>query len=348
MAAELGIPQKSVNPTQHEMILASPGEPVPAEPASASQNYHTNSWSLEAKRAYIGAFVISILKPSRLINKQYLDECAASLAADSQYPSDETLVHVVRSLQITELTSDLFDHGSKEKSCGFNDEQVQVFVNTLSRHLEDSKAALPPSVQSLGQCSSLCDLEGEKLTGGPTIGYVVRQFYIGCAYIHEVGLYGHMQGQHLSFTRVSIIYECFSSASSYLSHVLDFSLETMADWTCLDWRSVNFTVMLSTKCSIILNSNPSWATSDTSRRAALLDKYIDTLCSRLNEFQSLAPTGLYNHKGNHFAKLVSDWKNVKAYHQKWLQGVSLSGEAPTDPEYSHIFTELLKSPGTGY
>ncbi|OAP64207.1 hypothetical protein AYL99_00179 [Fonsecaea erecta] len=318
MAVELGVTQGPANITQHEMILASPGEPVPAEPSSASQNCHTKSWSLDLKRAYIGAFVISILKPSKLINKQYLNECAASLVADPQYPSDETLLHVVRSLQISELTSDLFDHGSKEKLCGFNDEQVQIFVNTLSRQLEESKAALPPSLRSLG--------------------YIVRQFYIGRAYIHEVGLYGNIQGQPLSLTRMSIICECLSSASRYLSHVLDCSLEHMADWTCSDWRSINFIVMLSTKCSIILNSNPSWATSDTSQRAAWLDKCIDTLCSRLNEFQSLAPAGLNYYEGNHFEKLISNWKDVKAYHQRWIRGISLSEAAPTDSEYSDIFS----------
>ena len=86
---------------------------------------------------------------------QYLADCASSLAADPQYPSDPTLIHTVQSLRIAEETTYTFDHGSKEKVGELTDEKIQILVRTLSRETEDWRASLPPGAFGIGMFQPL-------------------------------------------------------------------------------------------------------------------------------------------------------------------------------------------------
>lgn len=146
-------------------------------------------------------------------------------------------------------------------------------------------------------------------------GRLERNYLSVRAHVHEVGLYGLLQGQTASVTRVSIIYECFNSAMRLLSNILDLSLDEMADFTSIDLRSLNFAVMLSTKSSIILDS--AYCSTEASQRAAWLDRCLDTLCLRTKELIRLS--GASQSKDNYYRKLSADWTNVKAYHQSCIQ-----------------------------
>ncbi|OAL30291.1 hypothetical protein AYO20_08769 [Fonsecaea nubica] len=293
MAVELGIDQKPMNVTQHDMIVNS-GSSLTQSNEVVSSKF----WGYEARRAYIGAYNVSTFglfmfrKPCMLTYTQYLDDCASSLAADPQHPSDTTLVHYVRTLRLAEEVTYHFDHGSKEKVGELTDEKVQILVRALSRQLEDWKAALPPGMFNMNR--------------------IQRGYYSIRSYMREVGLYGLLQGQVPSATRVSIIYDCFNGIMKFLSLALESSLEDLADWTAVDWRSVNFAIMLSTKSSIILDS--AYASTEASQRAAWLDKCLDTLCQRAQELHRLK-----NDDCSYFQKLANEWANMKIYHQNCLQ-----------------------------
>src|ERR1700761_887250 len=84
---------------------------------------------------------------------------------------------------------------------------------------------------------------GHQLTQDAASGRIQRAYYSSRGYMHEVGLYGLLQGQTPSVIRVSILYECFNSIMKYLSCVLENALDEMGDWTSLDWRSLNFAIM---------------------------------------------------------------------------------------------------------
>jgi hypothetical protein len=86
----------------------------------------------------------------------------------------------------------------------------------------------------------------------------------------------------------------------------------MADWTSLDWRALNFAIMLSTKSSIILDS--AYASAEASQRAAWLGKCLDTLCLRAQELNRLK-----GEECSYFNKLAQDWANVKSYYQNCTQ-----------------------------
>ncbi|EXJ80913.1 hypothetical protein A1O3_07201 [Capronia epimyces CBS 606.96] len=305
LAIELGITQRPTNMNQHDMIVGS---------ASAfSQTNETVSskfWSYEARRAYVGTYQISTFclllfrKPVLLAHTQYLDECASSLAADPQYPSDATLIHQVGSMRLAEQVSVSFDHGSRERVGELSDDKVQLLVKTLVKHLNDYKASLSMGGAQNGPLSRLC--------------------HMSRAYIHEVGLYGLLQGQTPSATRISIIYECYTSSMRFLSDVLDLSLDDMADWTSMDWRYLNLAVMLCTKSSIILDS--AQCATEASQGAAWLYKCLDTLCVRVKELhrQSGAPPA----QDHGLKRMAGEWSAIKVYHQTCIHR-NLSQTGPT-------------------
>jgi len=150
--------------------------------------------------------------------------------------------------------------------------------------------------------------------------------------MHEVGLYGLLQqGQAPSTVRLSIVFECFDATMKCFSLVLDTPLEEMADWTVLDWRSLNFGIMLSTKSSIILDS--AYVSMEATQRVAWLGKCLDTLCSRALELHQLQ-----GKECSWFSKLAHDWENVKVYHQncihKALQSATTAITTQHQPQLS--------------
>ncbi len=152
---------------------------------------------------------------------------------------------------------------------------------------------------------------------------VKRKFHVCRAYVHEVGLYGLLQGQTPSLTRISLIYECFTSATAALADSLDQSLDDMADWGVVDWRSLNLAVMLSTKASIVLDAAGATPRNESSQRAAWLGKTLDTLCARVRELHRLAVGIGEDDAGggpDHFLKrMATEWTNVKIYYQSCIQ-----------------------------
>ncbi|OAP61373.1 hypothetical protein AYL99_03576 [Fonsecaea erecta] len=336
LAAELGIDQKPMNVTQHDMIVGSN-----ITLTQCSEAVSSKFWSYEARRAYMGAYTISTFgcimfrKPCILTYTQYLEDCAASLAADPQYPSDTTLIHMIRTLRVAEEITYTFDHGSKEKVGELNDEKIALLVRALSKQIEDWKAALPPGAFSIGKPLPV-RLETGLLAHSISVipGRLQRFYYSSKAYMREVGLYGLLQGQVPSATRVSIIYDCFHCTMKYLSTVVDCPLDEMADWTALDWRAMNFLIMLSTKSSIVLDS--AYVSTEASQRAAWLGKVLDMLCERAQELHRLK-----NDSCSYFQKISNEWANMKTYHQSCLQR-SLSSSTATNN--AQLSTQLPPPP----
>ncbi|ETI23719.1 hypothetical protein G647_05524 [Cladophialophora carrionii CBS 160.54] len=307
LAVELGINQKPTSVTQHEIIVG-PGSAL----EQGSEAMSSKFWGFEARRAYLGAFTVSTYglllfrRPSMLPYSQYLEDCASSLVTDPQYSTDPTLIHMVRSMRVAEETTHTFDHGSKEKIGELSDDKIQILVGALSKQTEEWRTSLPP--------------------GAFRNGWLQRAYYSSRGYIHEVGLYGLLHGQAPSVTRLSILYDCFNATVKYLSCVLENGLDDMVDWTSLEWRALNFGIMLSTKSSIILDS--AYVSMEASQRAAWLGKCLDTLCLRAQELHRMK-----GEKCSYFLKLAHEWANIKMYHQNTIQR-ALS--ATTAQQQSHL------------
>ncbi|KIW70790.1 hypothetical protein PV04_03030 [Phialophora macrospora] len=293
LAVELGINQKPTSVTQHEIIVG-PGSAL----EQGSEANSSKFWGYEARRAFLGAYTVSTYclllfrRPSMLPYSQYLEDCGSSLAADPQYCTDPTLIHMVRGMRVAEEATHTFDHGSRERIGELSDEKIEILVRALAKQTEEWRASLPPGAFSFGRLQ--------------------RAYYSCRGYIHEVGLYGLLQGQTPSVTRISILYECFNATMKYLSVVLETALDDMIDWTSIDWRALNFGIMLSTKSSIILDS--AYVSAEASQRAVWLGKCLDTLSLRAQELHRMK-----GEKCSYFLKLAHEWTNIKMYHQNTIQ-----------------------------
>ena len=86
-----------------------------------------------------------------LPRSRYLEECAESLAADPQYPTDALLGPWVKVITLGEEVFETFDHGSRERVGELNDDKIQLLVTTLVRKLDEMEATLPPLNSDTGK-----------------------------------------------------------------------------------------------------------------------------------------------------------------------------------------------------
>ena len=163
---------------------------------------------------------------------------------------------------------------------------------------------------------------------------------MGRAYIHEVGLFGLLQGQTPSMTRISLLFECFTSVQSYLGQVIELSVEEMAKWPSLEWRALNLSIMLGTKSSLILDSPCN--TADSAARVDWLCDCLDTLCLRTTALYQM--TGAAPDQDHYFRRASTDWSNVKKYYQAGIQaqraasGLLASQAQQTSATYPNLDT----------
>ena len=170
MAIELGLNRRPMVTTQHELIM-NPNSGL----TNSSETSQSRLRSHEAYRAYLGAYALStssvticgtrsvtvadvvhscsvmFRKPPILEDNQYLEDCATSLAADGQYPSDANLAHHLRAVRIAAEISSTFDHGTKEKMQELSDDKVRLLVQTMTRQLEDWRSTVPPRAHDKGR-----------------------------------------------------------------------------------------------------------------------------------------------------------------------------------------------------
>ncbi len=119
-----------------------------------------------------------------------------------------------------------------------------------------------------------------------------------------------MEGQTPSIDRIEILLECFNATREYLTSVLTLPAHSMTEWSCMDWRSLNYAVMVNSRSATILDSF--CYCNESTQRAAWIDSCYDTLCSRVRRLGRMGPLG----EDSFLSRLSVDWANAKLhYHQ---------------------------------
>ena len=135
---------------------------------------------------------------------------------------------------------------------------------------------------------------------------MTRHIYLARTYFLEVGLYNLLEGQTPSVGRIEILLECFNTTKDYLNAVLNLPADSMTDWIYMDWRSLNYALMVNSRSATVLDSF--CYCNDSIQRAAWLDSCYDALCSRVR----LLERGMVTSTENcFFARLSVDWANAK-------------------------------------
>jgi hypothetical protein len=131
------------------------------------------------------------------------------------------------------------------------------------------------------------------------------------AYIHEVGLYGALQGGLLSVTRFEILYDCLKCTWNYASTVLPLSDEQIEGWSCFDWRQLNYVIMLATK--IVMTIHSAVGNEDSISQIVRLDDFVEGLCIKVRTLYLTTNTP----RGQHhcFQKLLSEWQKNRSWYR---------------------------------
>ena len=126
-------------------------------------------------------------------------------------------------------------------------------------------------------------------------------------------MYNLLQGQTPSIARIEIVVECFKAAKEYLTSVLEVRLSEMTEWTCLEWRTLNFAVMISSRAATILDSF--CYNNDSVQRAGWIDHCFDSLSNRIRMLRSM----MSSKQDHYFECVAAGWLNARLGYQ---QGVN--------------------------
>jgi hypothetical protein len=246
-----------------------------------------------------------------------MEQCALALGKDPQFPSDIVLNHQYQAWRVIADIVKTFDNGSTEReSEQLDDEKTHQLVKALERQYDAWRTSVPAAAFTNGKCTtpstSLASLQflnpltfDNKKT--VQIGYNAN---LVSAYVYEVGLYGTLQGQSPSPIRISLMFSGLASVERYLVDVLALTTAYMTLWTTMDWRLLNYGVMLATRLALTLNATG--PTTDSSARLEKLAGWLDELISRTQRIRSLMSGG-----GQFFAQLSEAWEGVR----DWLRRV---------------------------
>jgi hypothetical protein len=135
--------------------------------------------------------------------------------------------------------------------------------------------------------------------------------------INEVGFYQLLQGQTPSLTRIGILLECFNTTKTYISWMLTAMPVEMVSWSQMDWRMLNYGVMVNSRAATIIDSF--CYSPESMDRASWIDTCYSALCEHI---ASLLRSG--HRDGSHvLARVASDWENARlAYHKTVQQALT--------------------------
>ncbi|OJJ33429.1 hypothetical protein ASPWEDRAFT_174836 [Aspergillus wentii DTO 134E9] len=296
MIFDLGLNRKPLRgTTQHDLILNS-------KPESEHVAHQTPGfWSHEARRALVGAYILSTLcslmcrKQSPLAFSTYLEQCATSIREDAEVSSDKALVYFVQILRIVNEVYNIFDYGDPDHSLSMSDDKVQMVVRALDGQLTSWRASLLPELSQHAQLNTWGDLVG--------------------AYAHEIGLHGNLRNPPFSATRVAIMFDCLAYVEKYMKRTVALPFVEMQTWTAFDWRQLTYMIMLASKISLTIDVVA--CDNESTARIAQLDSYLGQLYTRTQELFSMTSTP--QGQTHYFQSLLNQWKSVRIWYQTVLQ-----------------------------
>lgn len=270
-------------------------------------------WSSDARRAYIGTYVIcssyshALRKAGVLRYTPYLEECASTLLRERAVPSDEIFIHYVRLIHHAEDVCDTFGYdSSRDGMAHIAEPQIQFYVRSFNATLETIKADIPQRFALNTMLS--------------TYSHMVS------AYTQEIGLHGlGPQPGILSIPRTAILVDCLMSVKMVLDSVA--TLTDIQFYTLLgfNWARVHYVLNLGLELSIGIES-PSWS-MESVRSIVELESYIDIFVRRLDEH-----SGLVHKKDGEkdwFDFLSQQWKQLR---RNYVEGMRRKGVALNEPD----------------
>jgi hypothetical protein len=99
------------------------------------------------------SYALVLRKAGALNYSKYLEECALSLAAENQVPSDLSIVHYLRLVRHSAEIYETFGYGDSETAQNITDERLQFYVKYFETQREELKASIPSDLTENGKSS---------------------------------------------------------------------------------------------------------------------------------------------------------------------------------------------------
>ncbi|KFZ11663.1 hypothetical protein V501_04630 [Pseudogymnoascus sp. VKM F-4519 (FW-2642)] len=307
LVTTLGINRRPMPADRQNLSVLFPfpkGAPAPSNSAK--------TWSPDARRAYIGAYVIcssyahALRKTSTLKFTPYLEECAQSLSSGSALPSDVLLIHQVRLAHHVESISDTFDYDFSRSVPPVPDSQLSFHVRSFSAALTGIESLIPT-----------------RLTSNTLLA---TSLLVVQAYTHEIGLHGLHPNDTLSLPRTTILIDCLGTVRRVLDAVVALN---DADFRALfgyNWARIHYSLSLAVELSLGISS-PSWGVENV-RAVLALESYVDVFVQRLEGVSALIRKE--GDQGDWFGFLAALWKELRRNYTEGMgrRGVVVPGEIP--------------------
>ncbi|KAI9836986.1 MAG: hypothetical protein M1819_000635 [Sarea resinae] len=254
-------------------------------------------WNREARRAFIGCYALSssysltLRKTSPLKFTDYIQDCASSLEAERQVPSDAMIVHYIRLMRHADEVCETFGYNDSDQSQMMSEEKIHLYVNSFGAKLESIKANQPLTFSQEPHC--------------------VIRYHLLQIYTHEIGLHENLQTSSPSVHRTAILYDCLIHAKSYFEAVLALSREDMYSWTTRQWAWLNYVIKLVSRVSLCADS-PAW-NINVAQSVMRLDAFLEPLCVRLKELCALI--SLVEGASSWYHNLMVQWEIAKSHYQ---------------------------------
>lgn len=280
------------------------GAPAPSNSAK--------TWSPDARRAYIGAYVIcssyahALRKTSTLKYTPYLEECAQSLSSGSGLPSDVLLIHQVRLAHHVESISDTFDYDFSRYVPAVPDSQLSFHVRSFSAALTGIESLIPA-----------------RLT---TNSLLATSLLVVSAYTHEIGLHGLRPNDALSLPRTTILIDCLGAVRRVLDAVVALNDSDFRALFGYNWARIHYSLSLAVELSLGITS-PSWGVENV-RGVLALESYVDVFVQRLEGVSALVRKE--GDQGDWFGFCAALWKELRRNYTEGMgsRGVVVPGDIP--------------------
>ncbi|KAH8692043.1 hypothetical protein BGW36DRAFT_464621 [Talaromyces proteolyticus] len=289
------------------------------------RNSGPDFWSLEARRAFIGCYVLSLMYSSlqRKVNTMkytsYLEDCAVSIATEYQVLSDLTLPHYLRIARYFELVGDAFGYNLPNNNQDkLSEETIQFYIRSFDSQLQELvKSATQPMNTILTLWHRVADI-----------------------YTHEIGLYGIVES-NISIKQTEILFNCTTAAHKFLDSVLIATKKDVDYWPTFLLSQIHYTVTIVTKLTLGVRS-PTWNAAEV-RNIIKLELYINEIC------HSLLPS---SHEPSHQLPqqiraqndplyewqefITSQWHIAKARYSEGLKDLGILIAEPSSTEPSSL------------
>lgn len=152
--------------------------------------------------------------------------------------------------------------------------------------------------------------------------YVIAQLSLQClilkVYSHEIAIF-HNPESDVIVSQISMLFDCATSAKSYIEEILLVPVDDMESWSLLEWMQLNHIVLLVSKLVQILDTS-GW--EDIANRLMTLDSYLECLCDRVRRMcLSISVDSPESEAKLGFQQLLQLWEATRNKNRVYLASI---------------------------